>query len=56
MPASPAWTSIDHDNPKDYEPDLAKWRKRLHVSADPGRLANLHLRADGQPRAGGWPC
>jgi dephospho-CoA kinase len=42
---------IDHDNPKDYEPDVARWRKRMHGSADPGRLVNLHLRAEGDP---GW--
>jgi len=42
---------VDRDNPKDYEPDPAKWRKRLHVSADPGRLVNLHIREAGGP---GW--
>jgi dephospho-CoA kinase len=42
---------IDHDNPKDYAPDVEEWRKRMHVSADPGRLVNLHVRAAGSR---GW--
>jgi dephospho-CoA kinase len=42
---------IDHDNPKAYAPDVEQWRKRLHASADPGRLVNLHVRAAGTP---GW--
>ncbi|HEV7647495.1 MAG TPA: dephospho-CoA kinase [Actinophytocola sp.] len=42
---------VDRDNPKDYAPDVEQWRKRLHVSADPGRLVNLHVRAAGTP---GW--
>jgi dephospho-CoA kinase len=48
----PRLEHIDRDDPKDYyEPDQEKWRKRLHVSADPGRLANLHVRAEDGP---GW--
>jgi dephospho-CoA kinase len=42
----PRLGGIDHDNPKDYEPDIEQWRKRMHASADPGRLAHLHLRAE----------
>jgi dephospho-CoA kinase len=47
----PRHPTIDNDNPKPYAPDPAAWRKRLHLSADPGRLANLHLRVAGSP---GW--
>jgi dephospho-CoA kinase len=47
----PRLEHIDHDEPKDYEPDPANWHKRLHASADPGRFANLHIRAAGSP---GW--
>ncbi len=42
---------IDHDMPKPYAPDIEQWRKRLHGGADPGRLANVHLRVEGTP---GW--
>jgi len=42
---------IDHDMPKAYAPDIEQWRKRLHAAADPGRLANVHIRVDGSP---GW--
>lgn len=42
---------IDRDNPKPYAPDPAQWRKRIHAGADPGRLANVHLRVEGTP---GW--
>jgi dephospho-CoA kinase len=44
-----AW--IDRDNPKPYAPDPAQWQKRIHAGADPGRLANVHLRVEGTP---GW--
>ncbi len=47
----PRLPGIDRDNPKGYDPDPERWRKRLHVSADPGRLANLHVRVAG---SGGW--
>jgi dephospho-CoA kinase len=47
----PRLDHIDHDEPKDYEPDVERWRKRLHVSADPGQFVNLHVRTDGSP---GW--
>jgi dephospho-CoA kinase len=29
------------------DPEL--WRKRIHCAADPGRPANIHIRADGWP-------
>jgi dephospho-CoA kinase len=45
----PRLEGVDRDNPKDYAPDVAQWRKRLHVAADPGRLANLHVRAEDSP-------
>jgi dephospho-CoA kinase len=47
----PRLAHVDRDEPKDYEPDPAKWHKRLHVSADPGRFVNLHIREAGSP---GW--
>ncbi|MFI7427031.1 dephospho-CoA kinase [Micromonospora sp. NPDC049836] len=37
------------DNPR--PPGSARWAKRLHGSADPGRPVHLHLRVDGSP---GW--
>jgi dephospho-CoA kinase len=45
---------VTHDNPKptDADPagtDAALWAKRLHASADPGRLANVHVRVAGSP-------
>ncbi len=47
----PRLEGITGDNPKPYAPDPADWRKRLHASADPGRLANVHLRVAGSQ---GW--
>lgn len=47
----PKLPHIDHDMPKPYAPDIEQWRKRLHAAADPGRLANVHLRVEGSP---GW--
>ncbi|WP_067546143.1 dephospho-CoA kinase [Nocardia crassostreae] len=45
---------ITGDNPKPTPADpggadTALWAKRLHGNADPGRLANVHLRAEGTP-------
>ncbi|MEV0550967.1 dephospho-CoA kinase [Nocardia salmonicida] len=45
----PLATRVTHDNPKPSEgdpegADLARWGKRLHGNADPGRPANIHLR------------
>jgi dephospho-CoA kinase len=39
------------DSPKPSDPDPAVWVKRLHGSADPGRIVHLHVRAEGSP---GW--
>jgi dephospho-CoA kinase len=47
----PRLDGIQRDNPKAYAPDPAQWAKRLHVSADPGRIANVHIRVEGSP---GW--
>jgi dephospho-CoA kinase len=47
----PRLDGIGRDNPKPYAPDPALWQKRLHASADPGRLANVHIRVEGSP---GW--
>jgi dephospho-CoA kinase len=47
----PKLDQVDHDMPKAYAPDVEQWRKRLHAAADPGRLANVHIRVDGSP---GW--
>ncbi|MGH3440295.1 MAG: dephospho-CoA kinase [Sciscionella sp.] len=40
---------IDRDDPQPIDPDPEHWRKRLHVSADPGRAVNLHLRVADWP-------
>lgn len=47
----PRHPDVDRDEPKPYAPDPELWRKRLHLSADPGRLAHLHVRVTGSP---GW--
>jgi dephospho-CoA kinase len=39
------------DTPKHHDPDPGHWRKRLHGSADPGRIVHLHVREEGSP---GW--
>jgi dephospho-CoA kinase len=39
------------DDPKPSAPEAALWDKRLHANADPGRPANIHVRAAGSP---GW--
>jgi dephospho-CoA kinase len=33
----------------DHSDDPSLWDKRIHVSADPGRPTNVHLRVDGSP-------
>ena len=43
------YPGIDADTPKPSDPDPAHWRKRLYVSADPGRPVNLHVRAVDSP-------
>jgi dephospho-CoA kinase len=48
FPCRPEFTQ---DTPKPPDLDPERWRKRLHCSADPGRLANVHLREVGSP---GW--
>ncbi|MFG1797206.1 dephospho-CoA kinase [Nocardia sp. NPDC049149] len=50
----PARAEYSQDSPKPtpQDPDgtdLALWTKRLHQNADPGRLANVHVRVDGSP-------
>ncbi|WP_184729237.1 dephospho-CoA kinase [Saccharopolyspora phatthalungensis] len=45
----PVWPDIHNDTQHAFAPDPAVWEKRLHVSADPGRYANLHIRVDGSP-------
>ncbi len=44
----PRIAEYDHDDPKPGT-DPARWGKRIHVSADAGRLANVHVRVDGWP-------
>jgi dephospho-CoA kinase len=50
----PRHEAITGDDPKPTAQDPAgtdtvRWAKRLHGNADPGRLANIHLRAAGSP-------
>ncbi|WP_338774015.1 dephospho-CoA kinase [Nocardia vulneris] len=50
----PVRPSVTQDNPKPTPADpegvdTALWSKRFHQSADPGRLANVHVRVDGTP-------
>jgi dephospho-CoA kinase len=45
----PRHPRIDRDNPK--PPGSPVWPKRVHGSADPGRVVNLHVREVGSP---GW--
>ncbi|WP_194820321.1 dephospho-CoA kinase [Nocardia sp. XZ_19_385] len=50
----PRKDDVTDDNPKPTEgdpagADHALWTKRLHGSADPGRPANVHIRAEGTP-------
>ncbi|MBF6195703.1 MULTISPECIES: dephospho-CoA kinase [Nocardia] len=50
----PARPEATQDNPKPTPQDpagvnTALWSKRFHQSADPGRLANVHVRVDGSP-------
>jgi len=42
---------LTSDDPKPSNPDPKDWEKRVHSSADPGRLANVHVRVAGSP---GW--
>lgn len=50
----PARPDITGDNPKPTAADptgsdTALWAKRFHQNADPGRLANVHIRVAGSP-------
>ncbi|MGP4018829.1 dephospho-CoA kinase [Saccharopolyspora sp. 5N708] len=45
----PVLPDILGDTPHSFAPDPALWEKRIHVSADPGRYANLHVRVEGTP-------
>ncbi|MGX7827825.1 dephospho-CoA kinase [Actinokineospora sp. 24-640] len=40
---------FEQDTPYPADDDPARWRKRTHVSADPMRWANIHIRAEGGP-------
>lgn len=40
---------VDSDRPKAFAPEPEQWGKRLHQSADPGRLVNLHVRVASSP-------
>jgi dephospho-CoA kinase len=40
---------FDHDAPHPADDDPARWAKRLHTNADPGRSVNLHLRVRDWP-------
>ena len=41
----------DQDTVHPWAPDPSSWAKRFHGSADPGRVAHLHVREQGSP---GW--
>nr|WP_317891444.1 dephospho-CoA kinase [Saccharopolyspora pogona] len=43
----PLLPEIRGDSPHSFAPDPVQWKKRIHLSADPGRYANLHVRVDG---------
>jgi dephospho-CoA kinase len=43
----PRVDAITADRPHDG--DTARWHKRFHASADPGRPTNVHIRVDGWP-------
>ncbi|MDQ3403121.1 MAG: dephospho-CoA kinase [Actinomycetota bacterium] len=47
----PHLPDLTQDTPYPPHTDLARWRKQVHVSADPSRWANIHIRAEGAP---GW--
>ncbi|GAB3299830.1 dephospho-CoA kinase [Parasphingorhabdus pacifica] len=47
----PRRPDVAYDPVRDIEPDPAQWRKSFHVSADPGRPLNLHVRVEG---TAGW--
>ena len=45
----PELAGFDRDTPHPADDDPARWRKRLHVNADPGQSVNLHLRVRANP-------
>ncbi len=47
----PLVKGIISDDPKPNVPGAARWPKRLHANADPGRPMNVHLRVESSP---GW--
>jgi dephospho-CoA kinase len=47
----PRVPGVDMDTPYPWAPDAKSWAKRFHGSADPGRIAHLHVREHGSP---GW--
>ncbi|MCU1567183.1 MAG: dephospho-CoA kinase [Pseudarthrobacter sp.] len=47
----PVVPGINADTPKPGHPRREDWQKRFHVNSDPGRDANLHIRAEG---SAGW--
>jgi len=47
----PRVPGVDLDTPYPWAPDPKSWAERLHGSADPGRIAHLHVREHGSP---GW--
>jgi dephospho-CoA kinase len=49
--AFPNLPEFSFDTPTPTDPDPEHWVKRTHVSADPGRWANVHLRVAG---SSGW--
>ena len=42
---------VTQDSPHPVDADPGRWAKRFHASTDPGRVANVHVRAVGSP---GW--
>jgi dephospho-CoA kinase len=47
----PALPGYDRDEPHPAGDDPERWRKRMHVNADPGQSVNLHVRVMDLP---GW--
>ncbi len=48
----PRLADVEGDPPRAaVDPDPAQWRKHLHLSADPGRPVNLHVRVVGSAAA-----
>jgi len=45
----PLVPGVTGDTPHPAGADQERWRKRMHASADPGRLAHVHVRVAGWP-------